>query len=120
MDLHFPKKLASHEKLTGNDIRVFLAFLPELDFQNKPVPVNQKKLAEEIGMKKTTLNRSLRRLIDTGFLVKSGVPGHPLFAFPPTAVWRGEGKGHVIAINEWRRTKAAEAAARRATTTEVD
>ena len=74
--------------------RVFLALLAHLDFENLLV-VSQSQIAEDLGMKRSSVNRAIGRLVDVGVLLKGPRIGvHCSYRLNPHYGWKGSANGH--------------------------
>ena len=56
--------------LRGDDLRVLLALLGRLDFENL-IQLEQADIAERLGMQRPHVNRSIKRLVTLGALLES-------------------------------------------------
>ena len=54
---------ACASNLTGNDMKVMWAVLARLDYENL-IQVNQAEVAEQVGMNRHNVNRSIKKLIE--------------------------------------------------------
>ena len=66
--------MLAQSNLTGNDMKVMWAMLARLDYENL-IQVNQAEVAEQVGMNRHNVNRSIK-LIELGVVlegVKIGV-----------------------------------------------
>ena len=54
--------------LTGNDMKVMWAMLARLDYENL-IQVNQSEVAEQVGMNRHHVNRSIKKLIELGVVL---------------------------------------------------
>ena len=60
--------------LTGDDIRVFLAIISHVEYENKfTMPLGY--LGEAIGMKRQNVSKSVKKLLQKGYLNKDGNQG---------------------------------------------
>ena len=67
--------MLAQSNLTGNDMKVMWAMLARLDYENL-IQVNQAEVAEQVGMNRHNVNRSIKKLIELGVVlegVKIGV-----------------------------------------------
>lgn len=91
--------------LQGRDYEVLFALLEVLDFENL-IQVSQVELAQELGMQKPNLSRSIKRMVDIGILLEGPKIGRSkTFRLNPSFGWKGSAKGHTDALKE--RMKAA-------------
>lgn len=79
------EKAATDPTLQGNDLRLFLKLLSQTQYENA-LKVNPKKLAEELGIARPHIYRSLTRLKTAGLIDRNE---HNEWSFPLTNLWRG-------------------------------
>lgn len=112
----FANALAFDSDLTAQDVRVAVALLGELDFENR-LPVSQAELARQLGTSPEAMNRHFKRLRAAGVLVDAGrgPGGHRLLRFNAAYVWKGRAGGHGRYFHGDKKTATArrEAGARR-------
>ena len=92
--------MLAQSNLTGNDMKVMWAMLARLDYENL-IQVNQAEVAEEIGMNRHNVNRSIKKLIEMGVVlegVKIGISRS--YRLNPNFGWKGSAKGHREALHE--------------------
>jgi len=86
--------------LQGRDYEVLFALLEVLDFENL-IQVSQVEMAAELGMQKTHLSRSIKRLLEIGILLEGPKIGRSkTFRLNPSFGWKGSAKGHTDALKE--------------------
>ena len=76
------------------------AMLARLDYENL-IQVNQAEVAEQVGMNRHNVNRSIKKLIELGVVlegVKIGVSRS--YRLNPNFGWKGSAKGHREALHE--------------------
>lgn len=84
--------------LRGDDLRVLLALLGRLDFENL-IQLEQVAIAERLGMKKPNVSRSIKRLIALGCLLEGPKIGRSrTYRLNPAYGWRGSGANHHKAL----------------------
>ncbi len=84
--------------LGQQDWRVLAAVLSRLDFENY-ILLNQAEIAGEIGMQRTHVSSSLKRLEDLGVLLRGPKAGRSsTFRLDPTFGWKGSGTNHQKAL----------------------
>lgn len=89
------------------DFRVLMALLARLDFENLLV-VNQADVARDLDMKRENVNLAIKRLIAAGALLEGPRIGvSRSYRLNPQFGWKGSAKGHVIALKDYRRERAA-------------
>lgn len=101
-----PLEMLAASDLRGDDLRVLLALLGRLDFENL-IQIEQTAIAEKLGMQKQHFSRSIKRLIAQGCLLQGPKIGRSrTYRLNPAYGWRGSGKEHQKAL------RAAEKAAK--------
>lgn len=74
--------------------RVLFAVLAHLDFQNF-VLLNQSEIAAEIGLKRSSMSRAVKKLADHHILLKGPKVGRSLtYRLNPDYGWKGSAKEH--------------------------
>ena len=92
--------MLAQSNLTGNDMKVMWAMLARLDYENL-IQVNQAEVAEQVGMNRHNVNRSIKKLIELGVVlegVKIGISRS--YRLNPNFGWKGSAKGHREALHE--------------------
>ena len=92
--------MLAQSNLTGNDMKVMWAMLARLDYENL-IQVNQSEVAEQVGMNRHHVNRSIKKLIELGVVlegVKIGISRS--YRLNPNFGWKGSAKGHREALHE--------------------
>ena len=92
--------MLAQSNLTGNDMKVMWAMLARLDYENL-IQVNQSEVAEQVGMNRHHVNRSIKKLIEMGVVlegVKIGISRS--YRLNPNFGWKGSAKGHREALHE--------------------
>ena len=92
--------MLAQSNLTGNDMKVMWAMLARLDYENL-IQVNQAEVAEQVGMNRHNVNRSIKKLIELGVVlegVKIGISRS--YRLNPNFGWKGSAKGHREALQE--------------------
>ena len=92
--------MLAQSNLTGNDMKVMWAMLARLDYENL-IQVNQAEVAEQVGMNRHHVNRSIKKLIELGVVlegVKIGISRS--YRLNPNFGWKGSAKGHREALHE--------------------
>ena len=92
--------MLAQSNLTGNDMKVMWAMLARLDYENL-IQVNQAEVAEQVGMNRHHVNRSIKKLIKLGVVlegVKIGISRS--YRLNPNFGWKGSAKGHREALHE--------------------
>lgn len=86
--------------LGGEAMRVFFILGAHIDFENW-IQVSQTELADEIGMKRSSFNRALKRLETEGIILRGPKIGRSAtFRLNPEFGWKGSAKGHKQALKQ--------------------
>jgi hypothetical protein len=100
--------LLADSDLTGEELKVLLKLLGRLDFENFLL-INQSELAKSMGIQRTNVNRSIRRLLEMEILLEGPKVG-PLrtYRLNPTFGWKGSAKNHqnVVKLDKKKASKA--------------
>ena len=92
--------MLAQSNLTGNDMKVMWAMLARLDYENL-IQVNQAEVAEQVGMNRHNVNRSIKKLIELGVVLEGVRIGISLsYRLNPNFGWKGSAKGHREALHE--------------------
>jgi len=87
-------------KLGSEALRVFLAIVGRLDFENMLL-VSQAEIAAELGMKKPSVSRAIKQLLEVGVLLKGPRVGvHRSYRLNPHFGWKGSASNHQKALQE--------------------
>ena len=62
--------MLAQSNLTGNDMKVMWAMLARLDYENL-IQVNQAEVSEQVGMNRHNVNRSIKKLIELGVILRA-------------------------------------------------
>ncbi len=93
--------------LRGDDFRVLLLLMARLDFENL-ISLEQTAVAAKLGMDKSNVNRSIKRLITLGVLLEGPKIGRSrTYRLNPNFGWKGSTKNHHKALRT--QEKAAKA-----------
>lgn len=83
-------RLAKEADLTGEDYKVLLIYLANLDFENF-LQISQSWIATDLGMKKQNVSRATIKLIDKGILIKGLKVGkHQTYRLNAFYGWKGK------------------------------
>jgi hypothetical protein len=98
--------LLADSDLTGEELKVLLKLLGRLDFENFLL-INQSELAKSMGIQRTNVNRSIKRLVALEVLIEGPKAG-PLrtYRLNPTFGWKGSAKNHKNVVDLESRKKA--------------
>ena len=92
--------MLAQSNLTGNDMKVMWAMLARLDYENL-IQVNQVEVAEQVGMNRHNVNRSIKKLIELGVVLEGVRIGISCsYRLNPNFGWKGSAKGHREALHE--------------------
>lgn len=84
--------------LNNTDLRVYMALLSQLDFENLLV-LNQSELASKLGLQRQNFNKSVQRLIKEGIILQGPKIGvSRSFRLNPTYGWKGTASNHKKAV----------------------
>ena len=87
--------------LTGDDIRVFLAIISHVEYENK-FTMSLGHLGEAIGIKRQNVNRSVKKLLEKGYLLKDGNQGRVNhYMIDPRIVIRCRNFNYKEVIKHW-------------------
>ena len=75
-------------RLKKTDLSVFFWFLSSNDWGNDWIHVDYEELAQELGVRKETVQRAIRRLLDANLLIQYK-PREKLFRLNPRYVYKG-------------------------------
>ena len=92
------KFLASIDGLTGQDYRVFSALMQRMDFGNW-IRVSQETMAEELGLKRPAVTRSINRLLKYNVIQRKREEVDKrrwMYRLNPQIGWKGK-------ANQWMR-----------------
>jgi RIO-like serine/threonine protein kinase len=97
--------LAKSANLQGQDFRVFLVLLANLEHENF-ILTPQARMAESIGMKPTHFSRSVSRLVEEGVIEKGPKIGRMnSYKLNPEYGWKGSAQNHQKALDERRKQR---------------
>jgi biotin operon repressor len=91
----FSEALALDPDLTDRDVRVAVALLGHLDYENR-LPVCQAEIAMRLRTTRQAVSRNIKKLRDAGVLLDDGKGpgGHRLMRFSSAYIWKGSAEGH--------------------------
>lgn len=91
------------------DFRVFFALLEMLDYENL-ITANQAEIARDLGMKRSSVNQAIKRLIIAGAILQGPKVGTSrTYRLNPNFGWKGTAKNHVIALDAERKARMKKA-----------
>ncbi len=83
-------RLAKEPDLTGEDLKVLLIYLGNLDFENF-LQISQSYIATDLGMKPAHVSRATKKLVDKGILIKGLKVGkHQTYRLNAFYGWKGK------------------------------
>ena len=87
--------------LTGDDIRVFLAIMSHMEFDNKfTMPLGH--LAEAIGMKRPNVSKSVKKLLEKQYLNRDGNQGQVNhYMIDPRIIVRARNFNYKSIVKRW-------------------
>lgn len=87
------EELAKDKDLKAEHWRVFSYLISQLDFENF-IQVPQKQIADELGMTKGNVSRTIKSLADKKIIIRGPKVGHSsCFRLNPHYGWKGKVKG---------------------------
>lgn len=90
--------------LCGADFKVLFKIFKKLDFENH-ILINQAEIANEMGMLRQNVQRSLKRLLGIGVIIEGPkVKQNRTYRLNPEFGWKGSGANHKKEL-EAHRTK---------------
>ncbi len=93
--------------LRGDDFRVLLLLMARLDFENL-ISLEQTAVAAKLGMDKSNVNRSIKRLVSIGVLLEGPKIGRSrTYRLNPNYGWKGSSKNHHKALRAQERAAQA-------------
>jgi hypothetical protein len=76
------------KRLRGSELNVFLWFIGKNDWGNEWIPVNYKKLANELNISVITVKKAIKTLLELKWLIQFS-PRQTVFRLNPEFVYRG-------------------------------
>lgn len=93
-------KAFRESNLTGRDYDVLFAILEILDFDNY-IQLCQEDICEELKMKPSNVNRSVKRLVTIGALIEGPkISRSRTYRLNPNFGWKGSARSHRIALEQ--------------------
>ena len=93
-------RLATDENLNGQDLRVLLVYLACVDFENY-LQVEQKWIADQLGMRYQHVHRSTKKLIDAHILIEGPKVGkHRTYRLNEFYGWKGDSRNYQKKVRE--------------------
>lgn len=93
--------VANRKQIGGEGLAVLLALTVDAKFNNEFAVVNQSEMADQLGMKRSNVSRSIKRLVELGIILEKkperGVS--KMYCLNPEFAWKGKAKDHVPALN---------------------
>lgn len=98
MSLYAPAVLKQVKRV--EDFRVFFALLECLDFENL-ILISQAEIAEDLNMKRQSVNQAIKRLIELGAIIEGPkVSRSRSYKLNPEFGWKGSASNHMKALKE--------------------
>ena len=93
--------------LTGDDIRVFLAIMSHMEFDNKfTMPLGH--LAEAIGIKRQNVSKSVKKLLEKQYLNRDGNQGQVNhYMIDPRIIIRARNFNYTSIVERWDKLPVA-------------
>ena len=83
-------RLSRDPEITGQDYRVLMCYLGNLDFENF-IQISQTWIANDLGIKKERVSESTKKLVEKGILIKGLKVGrHQTYRLNPFYGWKGK------------------------------
>lgn len=83
-------RLAKEADLTGEDYKVLLIYLSNLDFENY-LQISQTWIADDLGMPRQNVSRATKKLVSKGILIKGLKVGkHQTYRLNAFYGWKGK------------------------------
>ena len=93
--------LAVDKDLSGNDLRVFLAILANLEFENI-LNLSQQELSDQLGIHRPAIAKSLKKLISKGYLQIIDTAGRKnIYMLNPHIAFRSRAKNYKDLCRAW-------------------
>ncbi len=84
--------LAVDKDFSGNDLRVFLAVLANLGFENV-LSISQQELSSQLGIHRSDVAKSIKKLISKGYLeIIDTVGRQNIYMFNPSVAFKSRAK----------------------------
>ena len=84
--------LAIDKDFSGNDLRVFLAILANLGYENT-LNISQQQLADQLSIDRSATGKSIKKLISKGYLQITDTVGRQnIYQFNPNVAFRSRAK----------------------------
>ena len=81
-------------KLHGSELNILFELLSRLEYENW-IRVSQQTLAEDLGIKQSSVSRAIKKLIDQNIILREEDPSDRrrlIYRLNPSLGWRGEPK----------------------------
>ena len=93
--------LGLDKELSGNDLRVLLAIIGNLDYENQ-VNISQQELGNQLDIHQVSISKSLKKLINKGYLkIIDTIGRQNIYQFNPHLVFRGYSYNHKHLCRTW-------------------
>ncbi len=93
--------LAVDKDFSGNDLRVFLAILANLGYENN-LNISQQKIAEMLNIDRSHVTRAVKKLVSKGYLqVIKTIGRQNIYQFNPHIAFRSRAKNYKELCRAW-------------------
>lgn len=93
--------LAIDKSLSGNDLRVFLAIVAYLEFENI-VNISQQELSEQLKINRPAVAKSIKKLISKGYLqIINKIGRRNIYMFNPSVAFKSRAKNLKELKHSW-------------------
>ncbi len=100
------KDLANDKNLDGQDLRITLAIISNLSYQNI-FNLSHRELAEQIGTQRPNVTKSINKLVKKGYLQIIGKQGQQnIYMFNPNIVFKSRAKNLKELKKTWNKETA--------------
>ena len=94
--------LAVDKDFSGNDLRVFLAMLANLNYDNT-LNISQQNLADQLNIDRSATGKSIKKLISKGYLqIIDKVGRQNIYQFNPHIAFRSRAKNYKDLCRAWQ------------------
>ncbi len=94
--------LAMDKDFSGNDLRVFLAMLANLNYDNT-LNISQQKLADQLNIDRSATGKSIKKLISKGYLqIIDKIGRQNVYQFNPHIAFRSRAKNYKDLCRAWQ------------------
>ncbi|MDJ0692612.1 MAG: MarR family transcriptional regulator [Xenococcaceae cyanobacterium MO_188.B32] len=95
--------LAVDKDFSGNDLRVLLAIIGNVGYDNI-LNISQQELGKQLNIDRAAVTRAIRKLISKGYLqIVDTIGRQNIYQFNPTVVFRSRAKNYKDLCRAWER-----------------